>query len=131
MSYNNIKELQVNLISTVVLTTSVFCILLSGCITSPGGIAPSTVPITSKDTYTVTKTDASASDGTVTLIGIPLKTCSSYDALLTAKENYGADALINVTLENKSYWITILPIVTYYKITIRGDAIKFNRGKAD
>ena len=118
-------------ICTVILTVSVFCIMLSGCVTSPGGIAPSTVPITSKDTYTITKTDAAASDGTVTICGIPLKPCSAYDALLTAKENYGADALINVTLENKSYWITGIPLITYSKITIRGDAIKFNRGKAD
>ena len=118
-------------ISTAILTASACCILLSGCVTSPGGIAPSTVPITSKDTYTITKTDASASDGAVTIFMIPLKTCSAYDALVTAKENYGADALINVTLENKSYWITVLPIVTYNKITIRGDAIKFNRGKTD
>jgi hypothetical protein len=119
------------LISGVILTASAFCILLSGCVTSPGGIAPSTIPITSRDTYTITKTDAAASDGAVTICGIPLKTCSAYDALLTAKENYGADAIINVTLENKSYWITGLPIITYSKITIRGDAIKFNRGKAD
>jgi len=107
------------------------CAVLSGCVTSPGGIAPSTLPITSKDTYTIIKTDASASDGAVVLCGIPLKTCSAYDALQTAKQNYGADALINVTLENKSYWITILPIIIYSKISIRGDAIKFNRGKAD
>jgi len=107
------------------------CVLIAGCMTSPGGIAPSTVPITSKDAYTIIKTDASASDGAVTILGIPLKTCSSYDALQTAKQAYGADALINVTLENKSYWITILPIVTYSKISIRGDAIKFNRGKVD
>lgn len=106
-------------------------VLIQGCMTSPGGIAPSTKPITSKDTYTIIKTDASASDGAVVLFGIPLKTCSAYDALQTAKQSYGADALINVTLENKSYWITILPIVTYSKISIRGDAIKFNRGKAD
>jgi hypothetical protein len=121
----------VNFISNAILTVFVFCVLLSGCVTSPGGIAPSTVPITSKDTYTITKTDAAASDGTVTLCGIPLKPCGAYDALLTAKESYGADAFINVTLENKSYWITILPLITYDKITIRGDAIKFNRGKAD
>lgn len=117
--------------STSILTAFAFCIMLSGCVTSPGGIAPSTLPITSKDIYTITKTDASASDGTVTICGIPLKTCSAYEALLKAKKNYGADAFINVTLENKSYWITVLPIITYDKITIRGDAIKFNRGKAD
>jgi len=105
--------------------------ILSGCLTSPGGIAPSTVPITSKDTYTIIKIDASASDGAVVVCGIPLKTCSAYDALQTVKQSYGADALINVTLENKTYWITLLPIVTYTKISIRGDAIKFNRGKAD
>ncbi len=107
------------------------CLLGTGCVTSPGGIAPSTVPITSKDSYTIIKTDASASDGTLVLCGIPLKPCSAYDALQTAKQGYGADALINVTLENKSYWITILPLITYSKISIRGDAIKFNRGKID
>jgi len=107
------------------------CTLLQGCVTSPGGIAPSTMPITSKDTYTIIKTDASVSDGALAILGIPLKTRSAYDALVTAKRSYGADALVNVTLENKSYWITILPIVTYSKISIRGDAIKFNRGKVD
>jgi hypothetical protein len=121
----------VKFIPIAILAVLTFCFLLSGCVTSPGGIAPSTVPITSKDTYTIIKTDAAASDGTVTICGIPLKPCSAYDALLTAKESYGVDALINVTLENKSYWITILPLITYDKITIRGDAIKFNRGKAD
>jgi len=85
------------------------------------------MPITSKDTYTIIKTDASVSDGALVIFGIPLKTRSAYDALVTAKRSYGADALVNVTLENKSYWITILPIVTYSKISIRGDAIKFNR----
>jgi len=114
-----------------ILAAVVLCLITSGCITSPGGIAPSTVPITSKDAYTIIKTDASASDGAVVIFGIPLKPTSAYDALQTVKTSYGADALINVTLENKSYWITLLPIVTYSKISIRGDAIKFNRGKAD
>ena len=118
-------------ICTVILTISALCIMLSGCVTSPGGIAPSTVPITSKDTYTIVKTDASGGDSTLCLCLIPLKPCTAYNALQKAKQQFGADAFINVTIENKTYWLTLLPIVSYQKISIRGDAIKFNRGKAD
>ncbi len=104
-------------------------LLLSGCLSSPGGLTSSTVPITKKDTYTIVKSDATGGESSIGLFTIPLRPCSAYDALQKAKKQYGADAFINVTVENQTYWITILPIITYHKLSIQGDAIKFNRGK--
>lgn len=102
-----------------------------GCLSSPGGLTSSTVPITGKDAYTIIKSDATGGESSFGIISIPLRPCSAYDALQKAKKEYGADAFVNVTVENQTYWLTLLPIVTYHKLCFRGDAIKFNRGRTD
>lgn len=102
--------------------------LLAGCVTSPGGIAPSTIPITANDSYTIIKHDAVGVDTAFSILFIPITPpCSAYQALTDAKEETGADALINVTGENKSVYLFI---VNWQKVKIHGDAIKFQHAGA-
>lgn len=102
--------------------------LLAGCITGPGGLAPSTIPITSTDSYTVIKNNAVGVDTAFSILFIPVTPpCSAYQALMDAKEDTGADALINVTGENKSVYLFI---VNWQKMKVRGDAIKFQHAGA-
>ena len=92
--------------------------VLAGC-TSPGGLAPSTMPITAKDSYTIIQRDAYAVDSSVAILMMfPVTTCSAYDAMQKA------DALINVTAENiyNPYFF-----YSVQKIVVRGDAIKFKK----
>lgn len=98
---------------------------LAGCTTSPGGIAPSTIPITSNDTYTIVNHDVVGVDSSYSILFIPVtSSCDAYKALQNAKNNNGADALINVTAENKNVYLFI---VNWQKVKIHGDAIKFQR----
>lgn len=99
--------------------------ILTGCFSSPAGIAASTVPITSKDSYTIVKRDAVGSDWRVILLGFPLGPLSAHEALEDAKKQNKADALINVTGENR---YKILLVVGIEEMIIEGDAIKFNAG---
>jgi hypothetical protein len=103
--------------------------LCGGCLSSPGGLAPSTMPITARDSYTVVQADVTGGEGTIGIIAIPLYPNSAYDSLQKTKAKYGADALINVSIENKTYWPLLLPLITYHQIEIRGDAIKLKRGE--
>ena len=97
----------------------------SGCLNQGGGLAPSTLPITEKDVYTVMG-PASASDGSLMILGFPLWPVSGHAAIQKAKLNTGADVLIDVTMENQMY-LYGLPI-SYYQITVSGQAAKFQRG---
>ena len=99
--------------------------VIAGCMSSGGGIAPSTVPITAKDSYTIVKHDVTGSDWSISIMGIPLIPCSAYTALQNAKKSNSADALINVTAENKYVYLFFLNFQT---MLVRGDAIKFQRG---
>ena len=96
--------------------------LLSGCIATPGGLAPSTIPITANDSYTITQRNATGSDWSISIVGFPLVPCSAYTALQNVKEEYNADALINVTGDNMYYSIVLISLRF---VRIRGDAIKF------
>ena len=96
--------------------------ILSGCFSAPAGIAASTVPITSKDSYTVVRRNAEGSDWRILLLGIPLGPLSAHDALEDAKKQNNADALINVTGENKYKFFLL---VSVEQMIIEGDAIKF------
>lgn len=104
-------------------------ISFTGCITGPGGIAPSTMPITANDSYTIIERNVSGTDTAINIMGfIPIMTCTAYKALQNAKEENGADALINVTGYNKS--LTLIFVNLQWMI-ISGDAIKFQRSGAD
>ena len=102
--------------------------ILSGCFSAPAGIAPSTLPITSKDSYTIVKRDAVGSDWRILFLGIPLGPLSAHDALEDAKKQNNADALINVTGENR---YKFLLIIATEEMIIEGDAIKFRASGED
>ena len=101
--------------------------MLPGCMSTPGGIAPSSIPITSKDSYTIVQRNAEGSSLGINLLGvIPLGPgASAYDALMDAKKEYHADGLINITAENRYRFYLLF--VTFDEMIVSGDAIKFTR----
>lgn len=104
---------------------------LTGCVSSPAGLAPSTIPITSKDRYVVVKRNISECSSTTYLFGfLPLGFApSAYDLIQDVKDKYNADGLINVAAENRYNFFLI---VTVEKTIISGDVIKFSQlGGAD
>ncbi|HPN85030.1 MAG TPA: hypothetical protein PK821_06825 [Victivallales bacterium] len=105
------------------------CVVLSGCLSTPGGLTSSTLPISAKDSYTIIAENVSGGNAQLRILGLPLYPLNAYDALQSTKEKYGADGLINVTVENEMYSLTLIPFITYHKVLINGDAIKFKRGK--
>jgi len=100
----------------------------SGCLNQGGGLAPSTLPITERDVYTVIG-PAVGTDGTITLFSLPLLPVSGHGAIQEAKSKTGADGLVDVTVENQLY-LYPLPI-GYYRIKVAGKAIKFQRDMAN
>ena len=114
---------------TVCAISALLAATACGCLSSPGGLAPSTLPITGKDSYVVVQEHVSGGDGTIGLLAIPLWPTNAYDALQSTKEKYNADGLINVSVENRTWWPLLVPIVTYHKLVITGDAIKFKHGE--
>ena len=103
-------------------------LLLAGCVTSPGGIAPSTMPITANDSYTIIKKNAIGEDVSYSILFIPITpSCSAYQALQYAKEENKDDALVNVTGQNKSVYLLF---INWQVMRVCGDAIKFRHGGA-
>jgi hypothetical protein len=99
-----------------------------GCTQMGAGMTSSTLPITARDTYQKMG-PASGSTWSIGFFNIPMIPYNAYNAIQKAKKSAGADGLINVTAENKVYWVTIIyPLITYHKIQVTGDAIKFARG---
>ena len=107
-----------------------FCLstLLTGCMCTGGGVTSSTLPITEKDVYT-SLGEVSGSDGTLVLWIFPIAPTSAHAAVQDAKRKKGADGLINVTVENQWY-VPILPI-SYSRIKVSGEAVKFQRNAAN
>jgi len=102
---------------------------LAGCMASPGGLAPSTLPITGKDSYVIVQQGVEGGGGSIGLLDIPLWPANAYDALQATKEKYQADGLINVSVEKRTTWPILIPIVTYHRLVLKGDAIKFKHGE--
>lgn len=102
--------------------------MLVGCMSTPAGLTSSTLPITSRDTYTVIAKDVTGADWGLSVFGISIVPMSAYNAIQRAKEQYGADGMINVAANNSTYWLLlILPLVNYHRIELTGDAIKLRR----
>jgi hypothetical protein len=100
---------------------------LAGCAHMPGGIAPSTTPIEGREYRVVGR--AGATDSHILLFGIlPIRGSNSIrDAVNAAIAKYGADALIDVTVESYSqFWL----ILTRNVIRVEGLAIRFEHRKA-
>lgn len=97
--------------------------LLSGCINSPGGIAPSNVPMDGR-TYSVIG-ETSSTDSSIWILGfIPVTGSNKIrDALGAAMRKKDADALIDITVESYTqFWILFVRHVT----SVHGMAVRFN-----
>ena len=104
---------------------------LAGCVSSPAGVASSTVPITSDDSYTIVRRDVEGTDTGVFFFGLPLsRAASGYEAIQDAKEQAGADALVNVTAENRYTYFMIFVGLWWEEVAIKGDAVRFKVGDA-
>jgi hypothetical protein len=102
------------------------CTALTGCLSAPAGLAPSTLPITSKDNYVVIVRNITESESTSYLLGLfPIGFApSAYDLIQDVKKKYNADGMINVTAENRCSFYFAFSIET---IILSGDVIKFSR----
>jgi hypothetical protein len=97
--------------------------LLWGCIRSPGGVAPSNIPLEGRAYHTVGETGST--DSSIWVFGILPVTGSNTirESLDAAMRKRSADALIDITVESYSqFWILFLRHVTY----VRGTAIQFD-----
>ena len=111
----------------IIILFSLILLTASGCMSYPGGVATSTIPVTARDSYTIVRRNATGTDTFVSIIGIPISPFpSTWNALQDAKKQYNADALINVTVETEYNFICIL--LWFQEIKVTGDAITFRIG---
>lgn len=115
---------------TSLLVLMFFFLSSLGCAIQTGaGAAPSTIPITAADTVTELG-ETKGSDWAIGCFGaMQLWPTSTYDAIQKAKKKVGADALINVRVDNKLYWVIlpIYPIVTVNMVYVKGMGAKVVR----
>ena len=96
--------------------------LTAGCVTNPGGIAPSTTPLAGKE-YRVLG-EVEGTDTRVYLFGIlPLTGANTtQEAVNDALASKGGDALLDVTVDyNWEFWF----FITRSETMVRGKAIRF------
>ncbi len=116
----------------ITICACIACILiLPGCITTPVGMAPSTIPLTSSDQYTVLSQEevSGTSSGISFLNMFALKSLNTEDAKTEAIKSAAADALIDVTVDCSSFNfpLRLFPVITIDSVTVRGKPIKLNR----
>ena len=107
-----------------------FC--ATGCVQMGAGAAPSTRPITAKDTVTKVG-ETEGSDGALGIMGaFQLWPTSTYGAIQEAKDKVGADTLMNVKATNKQYWIIlpIYPLITWNTVHVEGTGCNVERSGA-
>lgn len=88
-------------------------LLLTGCATTPGGIADSNTPLHSKPYTVIGETEGS--DNWYAILGfIPVTPGNSLrEAVKEAKGKVGADALIDITVDSYTqFWIVFVRRVT-------------------
>jgi hypothetical protein len=104
-------------------------LLLEACCGGITGIAPSTTPITSNDTYTVIGPASGSSFGmNVTFFPINEPNPSTR-ARERALKSSGGDALIEVVED--FHTVNIVFIIFFYWTNVRGTAVKIQRGGAE
>lgn len=97
---------------------------VTGCATSPGGVAPSTTPLEGRSYQILGYTEAT--DSRICLFGIIPITSGNHirDALKDAARRVNGDALIEVTVEaHTEYWILFSRNVT----RVQGIGIRFTK----
>jgi hypothetical protein len=108
-----------------VICVIVLAIFVTSCMIMPAGIAPSTTPITANDTYTELG-KASGSAWGVNILGLPLAEMGTVTkAVERAKADTGADALIDVGVEQQVYQLFF---ITIFRTYVEGTAVKIKRG---
>ncbi len=92
----------------------------SGCMTLSAGVAPSTRPL-EQDKYTVLNASSGTSWGILFLSFIPLKQANTAAALDEALRDRGADALVQVCVDNRQYWLLLFSL---QRIKVEGLAVR-------
>ena len=99
-------------------------LLLEGCMTAPGGVASSTIPLTSKDGYVVLQKDVEGNSWCICLLGFELWPCSPNLAIQDAKIKNNCDGFINAQLNTTEVLYGL-----YKCYHVSGDAIKITNIK--
>lgn len=110
--------------AVTVLSLGIMACILSGCATTPGGIAPSSTPLEGRSYTVLGYTEAT--DSRICLFGIiPVSPHNSIrDAIQAAARKVGGDALIEVTAESYTqYWILFSRDIT----RVEGIGIRFTK----
>jgi len=108
---------------TRILLAIVVVSLLGGCVNSPGGIAPSNIPLEGRSYHEVGETGST--DSSIWILGILPVTSSNRirNCMDAAMRKRSADALIDITVESYSqFWLLFVRYVTY----VQGTAIQFD-----
>ena len=108
------------------LAAAALAVACSGCMQYPGGITDITLPLGPGETYTVIG-DAEGHAIGVSVLGIPMSSGCTQEALKDALEKSGGDALIQCSAE---YIYIPLFFVTIMDTRVRGIAVKINKGVA-
>ena len=100
-------------------------LLMTGCQTTPGGVAASTIPLTSHDSYVVLQKDVEGNSWCIAPLGFDLfpYPCNPNVAIQDAKAKNNCDGLINVELN------TTVFLFIYKCYHVSGDAIKVIKSK--
>lgn len=115
--------------------TIITCVafLLPGCITTPVGMAPATVPISSISDYTILKDQSvsARSWGFSILELFALFSPSTEKARERAIKSAAADALIEVTVNNSSLCLPLryVPVITIACVTVSGKPVMLNTNR--
>ena len=92
----------------------------SGCMTLSGGIAPSTKPLDPAG-YAHLKPASGTSWGFQLFGFIPLAEAATSEALDEALQDGGGDALVQVCVDNRRYWLILF---TMQRIKVEGLAVR-------
>ncbi|MBX3729211.1 MAG: hypothetical protein KF858_08495 [Candidatus Sumerlaeia bacterium] len=109
----------------------------TGCMTTMTGIAPSTVPITANDTYSISGSKVTGKNVSMMVqffFSIPIFPHDpSDDSLKDALRKSNADALVEVAQDLTMIWVPTLvtPLSFYFYITkTHGTPVRISRGGA-
>ncbi len=94
-------------------------LVASGCVTHSAGIAPSTGPLT-QGSYDALGRTSGTSWG-FSLLMLPLSQANTRDAVKDAVNKEEAHELINVTVDNKDYY---LGVIFLQRVTVEGIAVR-------
>jgi hypothetical protein len=102
--------------------------MLAGCVTTSAGIASSSRPL-APDGYMVINSTSGTSWGFQLFMGfLPITQASTADALDQALRSRGADALVQVSVDNLSigFPLPLVNIFSLQRIKVEGLAVKAN-----